>query len=211
MNSAGLGSKMMTFKKVLNELKPSVFLVEETKFKDSGRLKLENFVVYELVRESRDGGGGLALGVAKELNPAWVREDDDEVEALSVEISFKDMKFRCCVAYGCQENDPVERKEKFWDYLDEEIFYAEQSEAGFILQFDGNLWAGQELIPGDPRPQNRNGKLFSEFLDRHPHLSIVNALPQCEGLISRRRFRDNKIEESILDFCCCLLKSVAIC
>ena len=55
MNSAGLGSKMMTFKKVLNELKPSVFLVEETKFKDSGRLKLENFVVYELVRESRDG------------------------------------------------------------------------------------------------------------------------------------------------------------
>ena len=56
--------------------------------------------------------------------------------------------------------------------------------------------AGQELIPGDPRPQHRNGKLFSEFLYRHPHLSIVNALPQCEGLISS----DNKIEESILDF-----------
>ena len=68
------------------------------------------------------------------------------------------------------------------------------------MQFDGNLWAGQELIPGDPRSQNRNGKLFSEFLDRHPHISIVNALPQCEGLISRRRFRDNKIEESILYF-----------
>jgi hypothetical protein len=57
--------------------------------------------------------------------------------------------------------------------------------------------AGQELIPGDPRPQHRNGKLFSEFLYRHPHLSILNALPQCEGLISS----DNKIEESILGFC----------
>ena len=153
-----------------------------------------------MVRESRDGGGGLALGVAKELNPAWVREGNDKVEALSVEISVKGMQIRCCAAYGCQETDSVERKQLLWDYLDEEIFYAEQSGAGFILHFDGNLWAGEELVPGDPRPQNRNGKLFKEFLERHPHLCIVNSLPQCEGLITRRRIKDGKTEESILDF-----------
>lgn len=28
--------------------------------------------------------------------------------------------------------------------------------SGFILQFDGNLWAGTEIIPGDPHKQNRN-------------------------------------------------------
>ena len=100
VNCAGLGSKLMTLKKVLNELKPSVFLLEETKYKDAGRLKFENFIIYELVRESRDGGGGLALGVAKELNPAWVREGNDKVEALSVELSVKGMQIRCCAAYG---------------------------------------------------------------------------------------------------------------
>ena len=64
------------------------------------------------------------------------------------------MTIRCCAAYGCQENDPIERKENFWKYLDEEIFFAEQSGAGFVLQFDGNLWACSELIPGDPKKQN---------------------------------------------------------
>ena len=142
VNCAGMRSKVMTFRNVLAELKPSVFFVQETKYKDAGKFKMENFIIYELVRQSRDGGG-LALGVAKELNPAWVREGDDEVEALSVEISVKNMKIRCCAAYGCQENDLLERKEKFWKYLDEEVFYAGQSGSGFILQFDGNLWAGR--------------------------------------------------------------------
>ena len=77
---------------------------------------------------------------------------------------------------------------------------AEQSGAGFILHFDGNLWAGDKLVPGDPRKQNQNGKNFEEFLERHSHLSIVNALPQCEGLITRRSFRMDRLEESVLDF-----------
>ena len=200
MNAAGLRAKLLTFKKVIHELKPSVFFLEETKFRDCGNWKLDNYIIYELVRESRDGGGGLALGVSKELHPAWVREGDDTVEALSVEISLKNMKIRCCVAYGCQENDLVERKEAFWKYLDEEVNFADESGAGFVMHFDGNLWAGEDLVPGDPRPQNRNGRLFKEFLNRHPHLSIVNALPVCEGLITHRRVRDGKLEESVLDF-----------
>ena len=62
---------------------------------------MENYIIYELVRQGRDGGG-LALGCDKDLHPAWVREGDDKVEALSVEIFLKKMKIRCCVAYGCQ-------------------------------------------------------------------------------------------------------------
>ena len=199
VNAAGLGSKRMTFRNVISELKPSVFFVEETKFKDVGKLKLENFIIYELVRQNREGGG-IALGVAKELNPAWVREGDDTVEALSVEISVKNMKIRCCAAYGCQENDIIDKKDKFWKYLDEEVFYAEESGSGFILQFDGNLWAGAELVPGDPRPQNKNGKMFRDFLERNPHLTIVNSLPLCEGLVTRSRLRNGVKEESVLDF-----------
>ena len=81
MNAAGLGSKKMTFRNVIAELRPSVFFVQETKFKEAGKFKMDNFIIYELVRQSKNGGG-LALGVAKELNPAWVREGDDTVEAL---------------------------------------------------------------------------------------------------------------------------------
>ena len=199
VNSAGLKSKLTTFKKVLLELKPSVFFIEESKYKDIGKLKFENFIVFELVRKNREGGG-LALGCAKELHPVFIKEGDDDVEALSVEICVQNMQIRCCVAYGCQESDLIERKEAFWTFLDEEVMEADHKETGLILHMDGNLWAGKDIIPNDPRPQNRNGKLFKDFLDRHPHLTVVNSLPQCEGLVTRRRICNGVVEESVLDF-----------
>ena len=71
---------------------------------------------------------------------------------------------------------------------------------GLIIQFDGNLHAGSELIKGDPNKQNQNGKLFCELLNRNPHLSAVNALDICKGVITRRRELENKQEEAVLDF-----------
>ena len=47
VNSAGLRSKMFTFKKVLDDLKPSVFFIEETKMKDAGKIKVDDYVVFE--------------------------------------------------------------------------------------------------------------------------------------------------------------------
>ena len=85
---------------------------------------------------------------------------------------------------------PIERKNKFWKYLDEDVELANKSNSGFVLQFDGNLWAGPKIVPGDPRPQNRNGKLFEDFLARNPHLTIVNSLSICQGLITRSRIKD---------------------
>ena len=58
VNAAGLKPKLSTFKKVINTLQPAVFFIEETKFKDEGKFKIENFSIFELTRESRDGGGG---------------------------------------------------------------------------------------------------------------------------------------------------------
>ena len=104
VNAGGLRPKLLTLKKVLSELKPSVFMVEETKFKEVGKLKLENYVIFEKVRKSRDGGG-LAIGCIPELCPVWVKEGEDPVEALTINISVKKMRIRCCVAYGCQETD----------------------------------------------------------------------------------------------------------
>ena len=92
-------------------LQPSVFFCQETKNREEGNIKLgNNFIVYELVRKNGNGGGGLALGCTKDLNPCWVSEGDDQVEALSVDIFLKNIKIRCCVAYGPQECDKIEKK-----------------------------------------------------------------------------------------------------
>ena len=68
------------------------------------------------------------------------------------------MKIRCVVAYGVQENDIIDRKEAFWKYLDEDVQQADISGSGFILQFDGNLWAGNGIIPGDPKKGSHQKK-----------------------------------------------------
>ena len=121
----------------------------------------------------------MALVCLKELNPCLISEGKENVEAISISINIKSIKIRCCAAYGPQENDPIEKKEAFWEHLDREVSEAENSGEGFILQFDGNLWAGERIIPGDPRPQNKNGKLFEQFLRRNSKLTVVNSLPLC--------------------------------
>ena len=122
------------------------------------------------------GGGGLALGVLHELNPVWVGEGDDQTEVLSVIITIDDLKIRCVVAYGPQEDDTIIRKQKFWDRLEFEVNEAQLSGMGFMLQMDGNLWVGPDKIPGDPNRQNKNGKLFAGLLEKFPHLTVANSL-----------------------------------
>ena len=69
-----------------------------------------------------------------------------------------------------------------------------------MIQMDGNLHAGPNLIKDDPNKQNQNGRFFCEFLSRNPQLIAVNALDLCDGLITRKREFENRTEEAVLDF-----------
>ena len=187
---------------MLKDLQPSIFFVEETKMKRQGQIKSKNsekYVIYELIRKGR-AGGGLAIGVVKELNPTWISEGDNMTEILTVQVNAQDFAIRCVAGYGPQENDLIDKKLKFWSKLGTEVEDADNLGLGFVLQFDGNLWAGADLIPGDPNPINNNGRLFKEFLAKYPNLTVINSLSICQGLITRRRTTVKKTEQSVIDF-----------
>ena len=100
VNANGILSKWTSFQKVLAELNPSVFFMEETKCRQSGRFKkLKNYITFELLRKDK-GGGGLAIGCIKNFKPVCVQEGENDIESLSVNIHIKDMKIRCVVVYG---------------------------------------------------------------------------------------------------------------
>ena len=91
INTAGLTSKIESFEKLLFDLRPSIFMLQETKRRISGaKLKgknLENYQIFELRREKAKeeggkglSGGGLAVGALHELQPVLVRQGDDDVE-----------------------------------------------------------------------------------------------------------------------------------
>ena len=85
--------------------------------------------------------------MVKDLEPVWISEGDDEIEVLVVEIKLEDLKTRCICAYGPQEKD---RKLNFWARPSEEVKESKENESAIIIQMDGNLWAGEEIVKGDP-------------------------------------------------------------
>ena len=141
----------------------------------SGRIKTpccKQFTFYELHRtreaENGDKGGGLAIGVINDLNPTWISEGDDNVEALTVDIWVEGFPIRLICGYGPQEYDKKVRKLSFWSYLNTETQKAQTDGAGLIIQMDGNQWAGKGIIKSDPKNQNQNGKFFESFLSQKP-------------------------------------------
>ena len=202
VNSAGLTSKLSSFDYLLSSLEPSIFFIEETKMKSQGRIKTKNsqkYQIFELLRKNKCGGG-IAIGALEDLNPVWIAEGDDEVEVLVIQIEVQQFPIRCIGAYGPQEKDKIERKLKFWARLSKEVEEAYESDCAIVFQMDGNLWAGNDLIKGDPNECNNNGRLFKNFLQEHPYLCVVNSLALCEGIITRRRKCKAKTEEAVLDF-----------
>ena len=139
------------------------------------------------------------VGALNDLKPVLVRQGDDEVECLTVEVTAGQIKIRCVNGYGPQLSDTKERKQRFWNYLDKEVIEAEEKQIGLVIEIDSNAWAGSALIPNDPNPQNANGKMLQNFIERNKGMILVNSLEICDGLITRKRSTDNREEKSAID------------
>ena len=143
INSAGIKCKLKSLDDILSRLKPQIFALEETKLKPNETLKCdatETFQMFYLNRQDSQGGG-LAIGIDKNIESTLVREGNDLVEAMVVQTVLGKIPVRIIVAYGPQENASIEKKEKFWNFLEEESNKAEFEDQGLIIQMDGNLHA----------------------------------------------------------------------
>ena len=55
VNAAGLKPKMVTFKKVVDETKPAVSFVQESKINEEGKLTFDNYEIFEMARVAKEG------------------------------------------------------------------------------------------------------------------------------------------------------------
>ena len=53
-NSNGLDTKTKSLRNIISEIKPSCIMIQETKFIKKGKVKLEGFQVFELVRHDSE-------------------------------------------------------------------------------------------------------------------------------------------------------------
>ena len=115
INSAGLKSKLDSFNDILKRINPQIWTIQETKLKPNENLKGDISQKYQIFYLSRNGkqGGGLAIGISKEIESTLMREGNDQVEALVVQIVIDKLPIRVVVAYGPQETELKEKKEEF--------------------------------------------------------------------------------------------------
>ena len=111
-NANSLLQKLESFENIIITEKPAVIFLQETKLGRPGRIKTPSsnkYIWYELHRtensEKGSKGGGIAIGVLDILEPSWISEGNDHVEAITVEIWLEGFPTRLLCAYGPQESD----------------------------------------------------------------------------------------------------------
>ena len=111
-NAANVKNKITSLEKVINDLDPGIFSLQETFMKTPGQIKtisMKSYDIFEKVREKKTGGG-LAIGIKSVLNPVWVREGENEVETLTVQISIDNFNIRITNGYGPQNYADIDVK-----------------------------------------------------------------------------------------------------
>ena len=177
-------------------------MIQETKTKRKNEIQIQGYELFEKPRKGKDGGG-IMIGVRKDIEstPVIVSncDDGDEVEVLTVEIALKQITIRFLTAYGPQEGAGEDKINKFYATLEEEIMKCEQEGCGLVAEFDCNAKLGSEISEGDPNNMSANGKIFWDLLERR-ECTVVNMSEECSGTITRSRMKQNKLEESVLDY-----------
>ena len=87
VNCAGIKSKLESLNDVLKRLNPQIWTLQETKLKSNGNISCEaakNYQIFYLNRKD-SGGGGLAIGVDREIESTLLREGNDDIEALVIQ------------------------------------------------------------------------------------------------------------------------------
>ena len=131
-------------------------MIQETKIKGLHQLKLDimkQYSLYSLLRKDC-GGGGLVIGVLKDLPSTWIAEGDDQIECIVIEVWIEGFPVRVLNGYGPQESDDSDRKRGYWDFVEREVQKAKIADAGIIIQMDSNCHFGPDLIKNDVNPQN---------------------------------------------------------
>ena len=70
-NPAGARSKWPTWKKIIRQSKACLWTLQETKCSETNKLKTNDFIIFEKIRNLREGGG-VAIGAKTDLNPVLI-------------------------------------------------------------------------------------------------------------------------------------------
>ena len=139
-NCASIHNKKESLFHIIDKYNPGVLTLQETKVRRNGTRKVENYTVFESIRNESLGGGLMTI-IHDSLSPICVSVDD-ESEILVVEANIESHRVRIINAYGKQESDNEHTRKLFFNQLDTEIKSALVAGCLICLQLDANSKVG---------------------------------------------------------------------
>ena len=196
-NCNGANLKVESLKYEIKRTNSSLFTLQETHFSKKGRVRIDDFVVFEAIRMKEHG---TMLGAHVKLQPVLINEYSETFEMLVVQVKVEGREIRVITGYGPQENIKTEKAMPFFSKLEEEIISAKLANKSIIIQLDANSKLGKNVIPKDTKDQSPNGAVLADILDRNA-LIVANSLEtKCSGVITRRRSIEGRVKESVIDY-----------
>ena len=125
-------------------------------------MKIDDYIVFEKIR-TEYGGGGLLTAIKKSMKPVSIHDDIEE-EILVGQSKVNNKSIRFVNAYGPQEGDDKEKRESFFNALDEVVKSAKIEGSMLCIEMDANSKLGSPILPGDPHPQSSNGKYLQNLV-----------------------------------------------
>ena len=196
-NTAGITGKLDSLKRAVEVFSPGVILLQESKLKQQGKIKLKGFVVFEKVRQNNEGGGGLLSLVHENLKPILIPDDHSEFLVVDIGGSFGNIRTINC--YGPQENSSQEIRIDFFTELETRIISAKTEGKMICIECDANSKVGSGIIKEDPNVMSVNGRILSDVVYRQ-NLVIVNSTDKCFGVITRYKKTVRGTEKSVIDY-----------
>ena len=149
-NANGILAKKDSLVNSIHQLQPGVIFIQESKVSRKGQLKIENYEIFEVVRENCPTGGSILTAIHKNLNPVYISGGEDDIELLVVQAKVGCADIRFINGYGPQENCKIEDRIKFYARLEQEVTNAKLFENMICIEMDANAKVGNETIKSDP-------------------------------------------------------------
>ena len=198
-NCNGILGKKDSLLTNIQHFQPGVFFLQETKVGRKGQIKIDNYEIFEVVRENCPTGGSILTGIHKNLHPVYISGGEDEIEILVVQAKIGNYNCRFINGYGPQEYQNIEDRIKFYARLEQEVINAKMFNNLICIEMDANAKLGPDIIRYDPHPRSGNGDLLIALCERN-NLVICNAADLCQGVITRHRVTVSGTERSVLDY-----------
>ena len=85
-NANGIKGKLDSLKTNINIFQPSCIILQETKLKFPGTIKIDGYQVFENLREGL--GGGLFTAIDNSLNPVLISTGNEDFEAIIIQVQI---------------------------------------------------------------------------------------------------------------------------